>query len=254
MHSEKEFEEDALRKSMLESGDENRKSGGFEERVVTLEKQLEERVSALDKQLERVSALQETVESRLQELQELRNENTKSCCLAERVDTLEKQLEERVSALDKECERVSTLEQQVEVRFEELEVRLCAAEGELFLVAEAVSTDESGAVSSPLESGARASQAPNTTTPARNTAHGNESGGHDRRKWCASCQRSGCNLTVCDQCKERFCRTCQLWCSTKLGGCGARVCEGCNKKVSKTMQILEWRGKWRCGYCHYHPR
>ena len=42
MHSEEEFEKDALRKSMLESGNENSKSCVLEERVSALEKQLEE--------------------------------------------------------------------------------------------------------------------------------------------------------------------------------------------------------------------
>ena len=182
--------------------------------------------------------------------------NRKSCGLEERVITLENQLEKRVSALDKQFQRVNALEQQLESRCQELQVRLCFLEGELALVTKnaPVSIDATRAVSSPLEDEARASPAAITSTPARNAAHDVVGGQQDRQKSCSSCQRSTGTLTVCDQCKERFCRSCQLWCSTLLGGCGARVCERCNKTVSRGMQISKWKGKWRCGHCFSNPR
>ena len=71
----------------------------------------------------------------------------------------------------------------------------------------------------------------------------------NRWSFCDGCRSEVKDLRECRTCGEEFCRTCNFWCSHRVGGCGLVLCNDCNG-YSETIGRNS-RGLWMCRDCDY---
>ena len=149
-------------------------------------------------------------------------------------------LSDRMTALEQQVVELQTMRQRVEV----LEDQVWSLQKELARV-----TSESEEVILPLEDDGSKVSASETTAQEIRSGQVAENREGSWQEECHGCNRRE-TLSKCANCKKRFCKTCQFWCSKKLWGCGLKLCDSCNKDSPKAQHIYKDNNGWYCGKCH----
>ena len=145
-----------------------------------------------------------------------------------------------MAALEQQTVELQTMHERVKV----LEEQMQLVHKELFH-----DTGVSEEVILPLEGDGSKGSASETTTQGIRSEIVVENEENFLQGACHKCSKHE-RLSTCARCKERFCRTCQYWCSRKWWGCGLKLCGTCNKEVASVEIIYKAKSFWWCGKCH----